>query len=77
MLTIGAAGLTPTLLNGIREMMQYHYRLKVKVAHDRIDAWKIANDVVNDECMGGKVEILDVRKKMIMFGQIKAGLGFL
>jgi len=69
LLTVGKAGLTPTLINSVREMMTYHWRLKMKVAHDSYDAWAIANKVVDDESMRGKIEILDVRPKMILFGQ--------
>ena len=72
LLTVGKAGLTPTLINGVREMMTYHWRLKLKVAHDKYDAWAIANKVVDDESMRGNIEILEVRPKMILFGQKSA-----
>jgi len=76
LMTVGKPGLTPTLINSVREMMESHWQIKMKLAHDSINAWEIANRVVSDPSMGGKVEILAVRKKMIMFGQVKMLLPF-
>lgn len=76
LMTVGKPGLTPTLINSVREMMESHWQIKMKLAHDKIDAWEVANKVVSDPSMGGKVEILAVRKKMIMFGQVKVLLPF-
>ena len=76
LVTVGAAGLTPSIVNSVKVMMEYHYQLKVKIAHDKIDAWQVSKDLVENEKLEGKIEVLEVRPRMILLGQVRVGKKF-
>lgn len=69
LLTIGSAGVTPTHVNSLANLIQQHRLVKVKVATDKIDVNTIAQAVVGCNELASKVVLLEVRSKGFMLGR--------
>jgi hypothetical protein len=77
LLSIGAAGVTISHRNSLRNMLNHHNAVRVKLATDRLDPFIVAHQLVTkgDETQNpdftDNIEVLEVRQRCIMFGKTK------
>lgn len=69
LITIGSAGIAPTHLTSIQQLLSHHGRIKIKVASDKSDIFSIANHIIENELFHGSIELLSVRGKKFLVGQ--------
>jgi RNA-binding protein YhbY len=63
LLTIGSKGVTKSQINSLSELLKQHKRVRVKMANDKMDTKTISNEMINDEILLNKVEILQIRSR--------------
>jgi RNA-binding protein YhbY len=68
LLTIGTAGLTPKHINSLKNLVQEHGWVKIKLASNKVDAKDVVDGVVRSENLAGLVKILAVRGRFFAVG---------
>jgi RNA-binding protein YhbY len=68
LLTIGSAGLTTKHINSLKNLVQEHGWVKVKLASNKINAKEIADGVVQSDALAGLVKLLAVRGRFFAVG---------
>jgi RNA-binding protein YhbY len=63
LMTVGASGVTPTLINALNHYSDHRNLVKVKVASDKFDSWNITQKFLEDPVLNQKVQLLEVRKR--------------
>ena len=66
LLTIGSKGVTKSQINSLSELLKQHKRVRVKMANDKMDTKTISNEMINDEILLNKVDILQIRSREFM-----------
>ena len=69
LMTIGSSGVSISHINSLSDLLGHHERVRVKIASDKIDANVIANTFIKHEKIIDSVELLEIRKRGIMFGR--------
>jgi RNA-binding protein YhbY len=68
LLTIGSAGLTAKHINSLKNLVQEHAWVKVKLASNKMDTTGVAESVVQCEALAGTVKLLGVRGRFFAVG---------
>ena len=63
LLTIGSKGVTKSQINSLSELLKQHKRVRVKMANDRMDTKTISTEMINDDILLNKVDILQLRSR--------------
>ena len=71
LMTIGSSGVSATHINSIVNLLSQHEKVRIKLASDKLDPHVISKLFISDEILGSKAELLEVRKRGIMFGRKK------
>lgn len=66
LLTIGSKGVTKSQINSLSDLLKQHKRVRVKMANDKMDTRTISNEMINDEILLNKVEVLQIRSREFM-----------
>ena len=68
LLTVGAKGVQQSHINSASELLTQHNILRVKLASDRCDPYKISKQFIDSEILSKKAEILQIKKREFMIG---------
>jgi len=71
LMTIGSSGVSATHINSIVNLLSQHEKVRIKLASDKLDPHSISKIFIDDDILGSKAELLEVRKRGIMFGRKK------
>ena len=63
LISIGSAGITPKHLSSLKQLLDQHKRVKVKVATDRINIVSTANSIVESNFLRGGAHLIEIRGK--------------
>ena len=63
LLTIGSKGVTKSQINSLSDLLKQHKRVRVKMANDKMNTKTISNEMINDEILLNKVEMLQIRSR--------------
>lgn len=69
LLTIGSKGVAPSQINSLVELLKQHERVIVKLASDKIDPMMTSKQFTDNEEISKSAELLQVRKRGILFGR--------
>lgn len=68
----GSKGVAPSQINSLRELLSQHDAVRVKLASDKLDAISISNSFSEDAEISSISELLEVRRRGILFQRKKA-----
>lgn len=71
LMTIGSSGVSATHINSLVNLLSQHEKVRIKLASDKLDPHSISKLFISDEILGSRAELLEVRKRGIMFGRKK------
>lgn len=71
LLTIGGKGVAPSHMSSLTNLLTEHEYVRVKLASDRLDARAISTQFMENELVAQTAELLEVRKRGLMFGSKK------
>lgn len=69
LITIGSKGVTVSHINSLNELVGHHGWVRIKLASDTMDPNKISEEIANSEVLKSGIELLQIRKREIMFGK--------
>ncbi|RYY82151.1 hypothetical protein EON63_13900 [archaeon] len=67
LMTIGSQGVVATHANSLREMLQHHVFVKVKLATDKLDAHRVTAQLLELTTEKTDVEVVEIRKRGVLF----------
>lgn len=71
LLTIGMKGVSSSQINGLKELILQHKRVRVKIASDKIDVDQIVDSIVGSELTKDSIVLLHIRPREVMFSDSK------
>jgi len=71
LMTIGSSGVSATHINSLVNLLSQHEKVRIKLASDKLDPHSISKIFISDDVLGIKAEVLEIRKRGIMFGRKK------
>ena len=70
LLTVGTKGVQSTHINSLKELLEQHERVMVKLASDKLDAMTMSKQFAESEELLGKPEVLQIRSRGLLFGSV-------
>ena len=71
LLTVGGKGVAPSHMSSLVNLLSEHEYVRVKLASDRLDAHLISKQFIENEQVTLSAELLEIRKRGLMFGSKK------
>jgi RNA-binding protein YhbY len=72
LISVGSKGVTENHCNSLLDLMKSHERVRIKFSNHRMDPHEGAKSFIADARVEEQAELLEVRKREIMFGRKKA-----
>eukprot|EP01031_Cornospumella_fuschlensis_P039079 gene39079-47544_t len=67
LMTIGSQGVGSTHANSLREMLQHHAFVKIKLATDKLDAHHISAQLLDMMSDKTGVDVVEIRRRGVLF----------
>ena len=71
LLTIGSSGVSKSHINSLFDLVTQHDVVRVKIATDKIDPFKVSQEFLTSSALVGRIDLLEVRRKGFMVRRSK------
>jgi len=71
LLTIGSNGVSQSHINSLSDLVSQHDIVRVKLATDKIDPFKVSDVFLSAEALTGRIDLLEVRRRGFMVRRSK------
>lgn len=66
LLTIGSSGVSQSHINSLFDLVSQHDIVRVKLASDKIDPFKVSDEFLTAAALAGRIDLLEVRRRGFM-----------
>ena len=66
LLTIGSSGVSQSHINSLFDLVSQHDIVRVKLASDKIDPFKVSDEFLTATALAGRIDLLEVRRRGFM-----------
>lgn len=66
LLTIGSSGVSQSHINSLFDLVSQHDIVRVKLASDKIDPFKVSDTFLTSAALAGRIDLLEVRRRGFM-----------